>query len=243
MDAVRGPREHPGGDAVGCQLGPLPPGHRREGRQVLRYLAALYLHLGLVELLGREHALGEVLVGHYYHRELVLLRQIVGFGCQEEAFLHVPRGEDDPGEIALRGMEREAQVALLGPGRHAGARPYPLRERDDDGRLGYRSHAEGLHHQREPPSGGADHRPDAGVRGPDRIVYRGYLVLRLLDDEAEGLLVLYHIMQDSGSGRHGVSGVELASGLYRAEGYRLVPGYYHGPLVGDGLYGLVVRDA
>ena len=163
-------------------------------------------------------------VGENDHRELVLVRQIQGLGGGVVGLGHVGRSHDDAGEIALGSPQGLVQIGLLGLGGNPGRRTAALDRNEHDRRFDHAGLTHGLGHQGKPAARSGAHGASPGQSGADSHVGDRDFVLALLDHDPAAVGMSDHPVQDGGSGRHGVGGIELAAGGDRTQGHGFVSG-------------------
>src|SRR2546428_12296545 len=117
-------------------------------------------------------------------------------------------------EVALRRVQRELQVALLLPRRHARGRAAALvHDQHRAGAFGDRTEADALDHQPEARATGGGRCAHAHVRGADGHVDRADLVLALHHEQVVLALLPLEVDALVGRGRDGVVGLERAARL------------------------------
>src|SRR5205807_5820837 len=103
-----------------------------------------------LQIVNRCALRSQILVQENDDRDVVPVSPIESLEGVVEYLLEISRSNDDVGKLAVRGVKREAKVALLLAGRESRARASPLPEEDDGASdLGHRSVAESLSHQGE----------------------------------------------------------------------------------------------
>jgi hypothetical protein len=145
-----------------------------------------------------------------------LEREVEGEDGRRVAVAHLGRGDDHARRVAVRAVDRQVEVALLGLGRQAGARAAALGIHDDDGNLRHRGHAERLGHQREAGARRRGHRLDARPRCTEAGIDRGDFVLALQERAADDRQLRRQFLHDVGRRGDRVAAVEAAARADRA---------------------------